>query len=66
MDFPDSNYLAKTLTIVTGPDMVNLTYYNFFAAKEKIVQVRISLITDFHHHKHLSHPNLNLLNTQIN
>lgn len=47
MDFPDSNYLSKTLTIVTGPDMVNLTYYNFFAGKEKIVQVRISLITDF-------------------
>lgn len=43
MDFPDSNYLAKTLTIVTGPDMVNLTYYNFFAPKENIVQVRISL-----------------------
>ncbi|XP_046712055.1 1-phosphatidylinositol 4,5-bisphosphate phosphodiesterase beta-2 isoform X2 [Silurus meridionalis] len=38
MDFPDSNYLAKTLTIVTGPDMVNLTYYNFFAAKENVVQ----------------------------
>ncbi|XP_017331055.1 1-phosphatidylinositol 4,5-bisphosphate phosphodiesterase beta-2 [Ictalurus punctatus] len=38
MDFPDSNYLSKTLTIVTGPDMVNLTYYNFFAGKEKIVQ----------------------------
>ncbi|XP_060789977.1 1-phosphatidylinositol 4,5-bisphosphate phosphodiesterase beta-2 isoform X2 [Neoarius graeffei] len=38
MDFPDSNYLAKTLTIVTGPDTVNLTYYNFFAGKEKIVQ----------------------------
>lgn len=45
MDFPDSNYLAKTLTIVTGTDIVTLTYYNFFASKEKIVQVRMSLIT---------------------
>ncbi|XP_052009464.1 1-phosphatidylinositol 4,5-bisphosphate phosphodiesterase beta-2-like [Xyrauchen texanus] len=34
MDFPDSHHLAKTLTIVTGTDMVNLTYHNFFAAKE--------------------------------
>ncbi|KAI4875134.1 hypothetical protein NFI96_000861 [Prochilodus magdalenae] len=38
MDFPDSNYLAKAFTIVSGPDMVNLTYYNFFAAKDKVVQ----------------------------
>ncbi|GAA6108595.1 1-phosphatidylinositol 4,5-bisphosphate phosphodiesterase beta-2 [Tachysurus ichikawai] len=38
MDFPDSNYLGKTMTIVTGPDMVNLTYYNFFAAKDNVVQ----------------------------
>ncbi|KAL2098675.1 hypothetical protein ACEWY4_005155 [Coilia grayii] len=38
MDFPDSNHLAKTLTVVSGPDMVNLTYHNFFANKEKIVQ----------------------------
>ncbi|KAA0711666.1 1-phosphatidylinositol 4,5-bisphosphate phosphodiesterase beta-2 [Triplophysa tibetana] len=34
MDFPDSHHLAKTLTIVTGADTVNLTYLNFFAAKE--------------------------------
>ncbi|XP_047466934.1 1-phosphatidylinositol 4,5-bisphosphate phosphodiesterase beta-2 [Mugil cephalus] len=38
LDFPDSNHLAKTLTIVTGPDMVNLTYHNFFASKEKVTQ----------------------------
>ncbi|TTC73825.1 1-phosphatidylinositol 4,5-bisphosphate phosphodiesterase beta-2 [Bagarius yarrelli] len=38
MDFPDSNHLSKTLTIVTGPDIVNLTYYNFFATKEKVAQ----------------------------
>lgn len=61
MDFPDSNHLAKTLTIVTGLDTVNLTYYNFFAPKENIVQVRISFNTDFYHHKHLGHANLNKL-----
>ncbi|XP_037652117.1 1-phosphatidylinositol 4,5-bisphosphate phosphodiesterase beta-2 isoform X2 [Sebastes umbrosus] len=38
MDFPDSNHLAKTLTIITGPDTVNLTYHNFFASKEKVTQ----------------------------
>uniref|UniRef100_A0A665UW96 1-phosphatidylinositol 4,5-bisphosphate phosphodiesterase n=1 Tax=Echeneis naucrates TaxID=173247 RepID=A0A665UW96_ECHNA len=38
LDFPDSNHLAKTLTIVAGPDTVNLTYYNFFASKEKVTQ----------------------------
>ncbi|KAL4656410.1 1-phosphatidylinositol 4,5-bisphosphate phosphodiesterase beta-2 isoform X3 [Arapaima gigas] len=38
MDFPDSNHLAKVLTIVSGPDTVNLTYHNFFASKEKVVQ----------------------------
>lgn len=39
LDFPDSNHLAKTLTIVSGPDTVNLTYHNFFASKEKVTQV---------------------------
>lgn len=39
LDFPDSNHLAKTLTIVSGPDTVNLTYHNFFACKEKVTQV---------------------------
>ncbi|XP_034530227.1 1-phosphatidylinositol 4,5-bisphosphate phosphodiesterase beta-2 [Notolabrus celidotus] len=38
LDFPDSNHLAKTLTIVSGLDMVNLTYHNFFASKEKVTQ----------------------------
>ncbi|KAK5857231.1 hypothetical protein PBY51_010489 [Eleginops maclovinus] len=38
MDFPDSNHLAKTLTLVSGPDTVNLTYHNFFASKEKVIQ----------------------------
>ncbi|KAM7403939.1 hypothetical protein PAMA_004381 [Pampus argenteus] len=38
LDFPDSNHLAKTLTVVSGPDTVNLTYHNFFASKEKVTQ----------------------------
>ncbi|TDG98691.1 hypothetical protein EPR50_G00203190 [Perca flavescens] len=38
LDFPDSNHLAKTLTIVSGLDTVNLTYHNFFASKEKVTQ----------------------------
>uniref|UniRef100_A0A672Y811 1-phosphatidylinositol 4,5-bisphosphate phosphodiesterase n=1 Tax=Sphaeramia orbicularis TaxID=375764 RepID=A0A672Y811_9TELE len=38
MDFPDSNHLAKALTIVSGLDTVNLTYHNFFASKEKVTQ----------------------------
>uniref|UniRef100_A0A3B4WTQ9 1-phosphatidylinositol 4,5-bisphosphate phosphodiesterase n=1 Tax=Seriola lalandi dorsalis TaxID=1841481 RepID=A0A3B4WTQ9_SERLL len=38
LDFPDSNHLSKTLTIVSGMDTVNLTYYNFFASKEKVTQ----------------------------
>uniref|UniRef100_A0AAQ5X758 Phosphoinositide phospholipase C n=1 Tax=Amphiprion ocellaris TaxID=80972 RepID=A0AAQ5X758_AMPOC len=41
LDFPDSNHLAKTLTIVSGPDTVNLTYHNFFASKEKVTQLCI-------------------------
>lgn len=39
LDFPNSDHLVKTLTVVTGPDMVNLTYHNFFAYKEKVTQV---------------------------
>uniref|UniRef100_A0AAQ4QR74 Phosphoinositide phospholipase C n=1 Tax=Gasterosteus aculeatus aculeatus TaxID=481459 RepID=A0AAQ4QR74_GASAC len=42
MDFPDSNHLTKTLTIVSGPDTVNLTYHNFFASKDKVSQVTLS------------------------
>uniref|UniRef100_A0AAY4D039 Phosphoinositide phospholipase C n=2 Tax=Denticeps clupeoides TaxID=299321 RepID=A0AAY4D039_9TELE len=39
MDFPDSNHLAKALTVVSGSDMVTLTYHNFFAQKEKVSQI---------------------------
>ncbi|XP_037097961.1 1-phosphatidylinositol 4,5-bisphosphate phosphodiesterase beta-2 isoform X1 [Syngnathus acus] len=38
LDFPDSNHLAKTLTVVSGLDTVNLNYHNFFASKEKVTQ----------------------------
>ncbi|XP_077434093.1 1-phosphatidylinositol 4,5-bisphosphate phosphodiesterase beta-2 [Vanacampus margaritifer] len=38
LDFPDSNHLAKTLTVVSGLDTVNLTYHNFFASKDKVTQ----------------------------
>ncbi|XP_028677780.2 1-phosphatidylinositol 4,5-bisphosphate phosphodiesterase beta-2 [Erpetoichthys calabaricus] len=38
LDFPENNYLAKTLTIVSGPDVVNLSYSNFFAYKENIAK----------------------------
>nr|XP_057947275.1 1-phosphatidylinositol 4,5-bisphosphate phosphodiesterase beta-2 isoform X2 [Doryrhamphus excisus] len=38
LDFPDSNHLSKTLTVVSGPDTVNLTYHNFFASKDKVTQ----------------------------
>uniref|UniRef100_A0A3Q1HI38 1-phosphatidylinositol 4,5-bisphosphate phosphodiesterase n=1 Tax=Anabas testudineus TaxID=64144 RepID=A0A3Q1HI38_ANATE len=38
LDFPDSNHLAKTFTVVSGPDMVNLIYHNFFASKDKVTQ----------------------------
>uniref|UniRef100_A0A669C133 Phosphoinositide phospholipase C n=1 Tax=Oreochromis niloticus TaxID=8128 RepID=A0A669C133_ORENI len=56
LDFPDSNHLAKTLTIVSGPDMVNLTYHNFFASKEKVTQVInrcICVVADNHMLVHL-------------
>ncbi|XP_051941417.1 1-phosphatidylinositol 4,5-bisphosphate phosphodiesterase beta-2 isoform X2 [Hippocampus zosterae] len=38
LDFPDSNHLAKILTVVSGLDTVNLTYHNFFASKDKVTQ----------------------------
>ncbi|XP_059769627.1 1-phosphatidylinositol 4,5-bisphosphate phosphodiesterase beta-2 isoform X7 [Balaenoptera ricei] len=36
MDFPDNNFLLKTLTVVSGPDMVDLTFYNFVSYKENV------------------------------
>uniref|UniRef100_A0A8D0HP81 1-phosphatidylinositol 4,5-bisphosphate phosphodiesterase n=1 Tax=Sphenodon punctatus TaxID=8508 RepID=A0A8D0HP81_SPHPU len=36
LDFPDNNFLLKTLTIVSGPDMVDLTYHNFVSYKENV------------------------------
>ncbi|XP_042798365.1 1-phosphatidylinositol 4,5-bisphosphate phosphodiesterase beta-2 isoform X8 [Panthera leo] len=38
MDFPDNNFLLKTLTVVSGPDMVDLTFHNFVSYKENVGQ----------------------------
>lgn len=40
MDFPDNNFLLKTLTVVSGPDMVDLTFHNFVSYKENVGKVR--------------------------
>lgn len=39
MDFPENNFLLKTLTVVSGPDMVDLTFHNFVSYKENVGQV---------------------------
>ncbi|NWI44068.1 PLCB2 phosphodiesterase, partial [Picathartes gymnocephalus] len=39
LDHPYSTFLLKTLTIVSGPDMVDLTFHNFVAYKENICKV---------------------------
>ncbi|XP_032658422.1 1-phosphatidylinositol 4,5-bisphosphate phosphodiesterase beta-2 isoform X3 [Chelonoidis abingdonii] len=36
LDFPDNNFLLKTLTVVTGTDMVDLTFHNFVSYKENV------------------------------
>ncbi|XP_028623017.1 1-phosphatidylinositol 4,5-bisphosphate phosphodiesterase beta-2 isoform X4 [Grammomys surdaster] len=36
MDFPDNHFLLKTLTVVSGPDMVDLTFHNFVSYKENV------------------------------
>ncbi|XP_039390774.1 1-phosphatidylinositol 4,5-bisphosphate phosphodiesterase beta-2 isoform X2 [Mauremys reevesii] len=36
LDFPDNNFLLKTLTIVTGTDMVDLMFHNFVSYKENV------------------------------
>ncbi|NXH95003.1 PLCB2 phosphodiesterase, partial [Pachycephala philippinensis] len=38
LDHPYSTFLLKTLTIVSGPDMVDLTFHNFVSYKENICQ----------------------------
>uniref|UniRef100_A0A8C3Y5H7 1-phosphatidylinositol 4,5-bisphosphate phosphodiesterase n=1 Tax=Catharus ustulatus TaxID=91951 RepID=A0A8C3Y5H7_CATUS len=38
LDHPYSTFLQKTLTIVSGPDMVDLTFHNFVSYKENICQ----------------------------
>lgn len=39
LDFPDNNFLLKTLTVVSGPDMVDLTFHNFVSYKENVGKV---------------------------
>ncbi|XP_069807236.1 1-phosphatidylinositol 4,5-bisphosphate phosphodiesterase beta-2 isoform X2 [Dendropsophus ebraccatus] len=36
LDFPENNFLAKTLCIITGSDMVDLTFHNFVSYKENV------------------------------
>uniref|UniRef100_A0A8C8Z7V5 1-phosphatidylinositol 4,5-bisphosphate phosphodiesterase n=1 Tax=Prolemur simus TaxID=1328070 RepID=A0A8C8Z7V5_PROSS len=36
MDFPENTFLLKTLTVVSGPDMVDLTFHNFVSYKENV------------------------------
>ncbi|XP_013014383.1 1-phosphatidylinositol 4,5-bisphosphate phosphodiesterase beta-2 isoform X2 [Cavia porcellus] len=36
MDFPDNHFLLKTFTVVSGPDMVDLTFHNFVSYKENV------------------------------
>ncbi|NWV35396.1 PLCB2 phosphodiesterase, partial [Grantiella picta] len=36
LDHPHSTFLLKNLTIVSGPDMVDLTFHNFVSYKENI------------------------------
>lgn len=39
LDYPHSTFLLKTLTIVSGPDMVDLTFHNFVSYKENVGKV---------------------------
>lgn len=39
MDFPDNHFLLKTFTVVSGPDMVDLTFHNFVSYKENVGKV---------------------------
>ncbi|XP_026520098.1 1-phosphatidylinositol 4,5-bisphosphate phosphodiesterase beta-2 [Notechis scutatus] len=36
LDFPNNNFLHKILTVVSGPDMVDLTFHNFVSYKENV------------------------------
>lgn len=39
LDYPHSTFLLKTLTVVSGPDMVDLTFHNFVSYKENVSKV---------------------------
>lgn len=45
MDFPDNHFLLKTLTVVSGPDMVDLTFHNFVSYKENVGKVHREHLT---------------------
>lgn len=45
MDFPDNTFLLKALTVVSGPDMVDLTFHNFVSYKENVGKVHWGLAT---------------------
>ncbi|XP_053139090.1 1-phosphatidylinositol 4,5-bisphosphate phosphodiesterase beta-2 isoform X2 [Hemicordylus capensis] len=36
LEFPDNTFLLKALTVVSGPDMVDLTFHNFVSYKENV------------------------------
>ncbi|KAM4664967.1 1-phosphatidylinositol 4,5-bisphosphate phosphodiesterase beta-2 [Discoglossus pictus] len=36
LDFPENNFLAKNMSLVSGPDMVDLTFHNFVSYKENV------------------------------
>nr|XP_060616268.1 1-phosphatidylinositol 4,5-bisphosphate phosphodiesterase beta-2 [Anolis sagrei ordinatus] len=36
LDFPENNFFLKTLTVVSGPDIVDLTFHNFVSYKENV------------------------------
>ncbi|XP_061469182.1 1-phosphatidylinositol 4,5-bisphosphate phosphodiesterase beta-2 isoform X2 [Rhineura floridana] len=39
LDFPDNTFFLKTLTVVSGPNMVDLTFHNFVSYKENVGKV---------------------------
>uniref|UniRef100_A0A670XPF8 1-phosphatidylinositol 4,5-bisphosphate phosphodiesterase n=1 Tax=Pseudonaja textilis TaxID=8673 RepID=A0A670XPF8_PSETE len=47
LDFPNNNFLHKILTVVSGPDMVDLTFHNFVSYKENVGKNWADDIMDF-------------------
>uniref|UniRef100_A0A670XM51 Phosphoinositide phospholipase C n=1 Tax=Pseudonaja textilis TaxID=8673 RepID=A0A670XM51_PSETE len=42
LDFPNNNFLHKILTVVSGPDMVDLTFHNFVSYKENVGKLQLN------------------------